>query len=328
MSGLFGAVLSGGLQGYAKGTIDNNNAANDRGMMQLKTEVDMMMQDRIRENARQTNINDAKSIEGLINAKNAKAEQLAKDVGGTTPAADFVRHEMMPSPAQLADDKSAAASSIGRQDIARDYEAQGTGLRNDLKEQNRHDESNKKTDQASQQAQKNFELQMKKIDAANALAEKHAEKGDNQSARAALSSVLGDIGKQQDRIEGLMASALDEPQKAVYAKQLATLDAERQSARMQLNKLAGVVPEIKPASGIDDLFPTKAKPTGQPTATVASPAAATQNPVTPSISPEKQAVYERALQNSGWVIKGNKASKGGMTYSIEEAMLIEKRNNG
>lgn len=75
---------------------------------------------------------------------------------------------------------------------------------------------------------------------ADSRASMQMDKAELQSTRQSLTSVLTDIGKQQDRIEGLMATAMDPEQQAVYRKQLAKLDASREVARGRLNELAGV----------------------------------------------------------------------------------------
>jgi len=123
--------------------------------------------------------------------------------------------------------------------------------RNVTTEAAQHTRNRKETVEDQGTAQKNaLELQNRK-----------EGKTETQSQRAALASSLTDIRKEQDRLEVLKSTAMDDAQKTTYSTRIDTLSTESDRIRAALNKLGGMPETDKPkAQGIDDLFPAKAKP--------------------------------------------------------------------
>ena len=293
-------IINGGFaSGFGPVLADMGKQLVDYGSKQslLKEEMDAreQMAMRLEDRTQKRNISDINSI------NNTAQNQLATDAMQNVPggAGSSVSSEelqaLKDNPPALAAYREAGAETLlnddrastlqaqagaalkhGRPDLSKDLEAQATQLRAD-----------NKLEMQNQKIQNNFEVSMKKIDATNALAEKHSERGDTQSARAGLNNVLVDIGKQQDRLEVLMPTA-EQPQKAIYENQLIRLDAERQSTRASLNKLAGVVgPEVPPsAKGAFDPNKYVVGATGGNTGAPAKPVpAVTQPAATPQVDP-------------------------------------------
>lgn len=147
------------------------------------------------------------------------------------------------------DPEITAKAAISTGDLsARDAITLAREDRRDARDDQRHGEANRRLDIQ----QKFNEDRAKYQDKLAAIAEARAnrmegrqstqmEKAELQSTRQALSSVLKDIGTQEDKLQTRLADPmLDPAQKAVLAKQMATLDADRISTRNHLLELAGV----------------------------------------------------------------------------------------
>lgn len=246
---------------------DNNRSANalsnQKSLAQFNQELEIARTNTLKELAAKTgqSINEGADkayrgrIAGIINSANGSSmsEEDARAIA-ENPAALKAYGVDARTRSQEYDDKIRAAESLGALPEAKELRGQQDVEYNrdrlasrDKKDDANTEIQNRRLDQQLQFQKEDAAIRNRLAGAAEARANRadsrasaQMDKAELQSTRQSLTSVLTDIGKQQDRIEGLMATAMDPEQQAVYRKQLAKLDASRDVARGRLNELAGV----------------------------------------------------------------------------------------
>lgn len=148
------------------------------------------------------------------------------------------------------EDRASGAQKAGYLDAAREVRGElQTELNNQrydaqTKDANRRMDIQEKFNQERAKIQDKLagiqEARANRIEAKNSTA---MDKAELQSTRMAISSVLKDIGTQEDKIQTKMLDPmLSDQQRAAMQKQFDQLDIDRKQARNELMKLAGVEP--------------------------------------------------------------------------------------
>lgn len=197
---------------------------------------------------------------GLINVDPAQREPIsAEDVqnirGMVSPEMAKTQYGLeAPTRAQGQADLADAALAAGRPDMEKGFRDQQqvelTNIRDTNRDKHQTEQDAIKNRQVDSQIAFNESrasiqdrlaaVQESRLSRMESRQTTQMDKAELTATRQSLTSVLTDIGKQQDRLEGLMATAMDPEQKAVYSKQMERLTPMRELARTRLNELAGI----------------------------------------------------------------------------------------
>ena len=273
--GLLGYMATGAIGGIGqagvKMTEDQMKASSDENLMKMRVQMEEEMRNRLDENSRSRDVAGREALagkiqtasKGLLNADVAstinaanKSSVTAEDVVNLTPE-QREAYGFKSSPiddarraAQAAQMAGADPATMGRYD--QNYQAEI---------------ASKRADTAEKTGARQFEIQMKKLDAQLASAEKVATKGENSARKDALVAVLKNNREEALKYEtdilkynSLKESALDEPTKKLHQDKIDGLEAKINSLVNESSGISKMLTGFATSGKIEEAPEPKSKP--------------------------------------------------------------------